>query len=71
MVDLVRAERDPTDPACEFEPSRQTIQNWFAEAERDITGWAMINHLRSGLALDALEMAVTQREPRDVIHDSE
>lgn len=34
MVDLVRAGRDPTDLAREFEPSRQTIQNWVAEAER-------------------------------------
>ena len=34
MVDLVRAGRDPTDLAREFEPSRQTIQNWVAEADR-------------------------------------
>lgn len=34
MVDLVRAGRDPTDLAREFEPSRQTIQNWVAEAQR-------------------------------------
>ena len=33
MVDLVRAGRDPTDLAREFEPSRQTIQNWVAEAD--------------------------------------
>ncbi|MGH1590690.1 transposase [Methylobacterium phyllosphaerae] len=34
MVELVRAGRDPTDLAHEFEPSRQTIQNWVAEADR-------------------------------------
>ncbi|MWV22361.1 transposase [Methylobacterium sp. 2A] len=34
MVDLVRTGRDPTDLAREFEPSRQTIQNWVAEADR-------------------------------------
>lgn len=34
MVDLVRAGRDPTELAREFEPSRQTIQNWVAEADR-------------------------------------
>ena len=34
MVDLVRAGRDPTDLAREFEPSRQTIQNWVTEADR-------------------------------------
>lgn len=34
MVDLVRAGRDPTDLAREFEPACQTIQNWVAEADR-------------------------------------
>jgi transposase len=34
MVELVRAGRDPTDLAREFEPARQTIQNWVAEADR-------------------------------------
>jgi transposase len=34
MVDLVRAGRDPSDLAREFEPSRQTIQNGGAEADR-------------------------------------
>lgn len=38
---------------------------------RRIVGWAMTNHLRSELVLDALEMAVTQRKPRDVIHHSD
>ena len=38
---------------------------------RRIVGWAMTNHLRSELVLDALEMAVTQRRPRDVIHHSD
>jgi len=32
MVDLARVGRNPTDLAREFEPSRQTIQNWVAEA---------------------------------------
>ncbi|SDO63296.1 hypothetical protein SAMN05216360_13121 [Methylobacterium phyllostachyos] len=34
MVALVRAGRDPTDLAREFEPARQTIQNWVVEADR-------------------------------------
>ena len=34
MVDLVRAGRDPTDLAREFEPSGQTIRNWVAEVDR-------------------------------------
>lgn len=38
MVDLVRAGRDPTELAREFEPSRQTIQNWVAEADRGAGG---------------------------------
>jgi len=38
---------------------------------RRVVGWSMANHLRSELVLDALEMAVTQRRPRDVIHHSD
>ena len=34
MVELVRAGRDPTDLAREFEPSPQAIRNWVAEADR-------------------------------------
>ena len=34
MVDLVRAGRDPTDLAREFEPSAQAIRNWVVQAER-------------------------------------
>lgn len=38
---------------------------------RRIVGWAMANHLRTELVLDALEMAIGQRRPRDVIHHSD
>jgi putative transposase len=38
---------------------------------RKIVGWAMANHLRAALVLDALEMAVGQRRPKDVIHHSD
>lgn len=39
---------------------------------RKVVGWAMANHLRAELVLDALEMAVGQRRPpRDVIHHSD
>ncbi len=34
MVELVRAGRDPTDLALEFEPSAQAIRNWVAQADR-------------------------------------
>ena len=38
---------------------------------RKIVGWAMANHLRAELVLDAMEMAVGQRRPADVIHHSD
>jgi putative transposase len=38
---------------------------------RRIVGWAMATHLRAELVLDALEMAVGQRRPKDVIHHSD
>jgi transposase len=34
MVELVRAGRDPTDLAREFEPSAQAIRNWVGEVDR-------------------------------------
>lgn len=38
---------------------------------RKVVGWAMANHLRAEPVLAALEMAVGQRRPRDVIHHSD
>ena len=38
---------------------------------RRIVGWSMANHLRTGLVLAALEMAIGQRKPIDVIHHSD
>jgi putative transposase len=38
---------------------------------RKIVGWSMTNHLRTELVLDALEMAVGQRRPRNVVHHSD
>lgn len=38
---------------------------------RRVVGWAMATHLRTELVLDALNMAVTQRRPRSVIHHSD
>ena len=35
MIDLVRAGRDPTELAREFEPSSQAIRNWVAQADRE------------------------------------
>ena len=38
---------------------------------RRIVGWAMANHLRTELVLAALNMALHQRQPSDVIHHSD
>jgi putative transposase len=38
---------------------------------RRVVGWAMANHLRTELVLDALEMAIQRRQPSDVIHHSD
>ena len=38
---------------------------------RRIVGWAMETHLRTELVLAALEMAIGQRKPRNVIHHSD
>ena len=38
---------------------------------RKIVGWSMANHLRAELVLNALEMAIGQRRPGDVIHHSD
>ena len=38
---------------------------------RRIVGWAMADHLRTELVLDALNMAATQRRPKAVIHHSD
>jgi putative transposase len=38
---------------------------------RRVVGWAMATHLRTELVLEALNMAVAQRQPRDVIHHSD
>jgi putative transposase len=38
---------------------------------RKVVGWATASHLRTELVLEALEMAVGQRRPRDVIHHSD
>jgi putative transposase len=38
---------------------------------RRVVGWAMANHLRTELVLDALEMAIQCRQPDDVIHHSD
>lgn len=38
---------------------------------RRVVGWSMASHLRTSLVLDALDMAIHQRRPVDVIHHSD
>ena len=38
---------------------------------RRVVGWAMENHMRAELVLAALDMAVHQRKPKNVIHHSD
>ena len=38
---------------------------------RRVVGWSMANHLRTELVLDALHMALGQRQPEAVIHHSD
>ena len=38
---------------------------------RKVVGWAMETHLRTELVLAAINMALTQRRPRSVIHHSD
>jgi putative transposase len=38
---------------------------------RRVVGWAMATHLRTALVLEALDMAIMQRLPQDVIHHSD
>lgn len=38
---------------------------------RKVVGWAMASHLGTELVLDALDMAISQRRPRSVIHHSD
>lgn len=38
---------------------------------RGVVGWAMANHLRTELVLDALNMALYRRRPKNIIHHSD
>ena len=38
---------------------------------RRVVGWAMANHLRTELVLDALDMAIFRRRPTKVVHHSD
>ena len=38
---------------------------------RRVVGWAMANHMRKELVLEALDMAIYRRKPRGVVHHSD
>lgn len=38
---------------------------------RRVVGWSMADHLRSSLVIRALDMALQQRRPREVVHHSD
>jgi putative transposase len=38
---------------------------------RKVVGWAMSTHLQTALVMDALHMAIQQRQPKSVIHHSD
>lgn len=53
--------------ACGFLYLAVVLDAW----SRKIVGWSMANHLRAELVVAALEMAIGQRRPCDVIHHSD
>src|SRR5947208_12949262 len=65
MVELVRAGRDPTDLAREFEPSSQAIRNWVAQA--DLADGRREKQAAPGLTTDEREeLARLRRENKQL-----
>jgi len=58
MVELLRAGRPPEELAEEFEPSAESIRNWFKQADRDAG--------RSADGPTAAEKEELKRLPREV-----
>ena len=50
---------------------RTTRRNPDRRPAPDLVGWSLANYLRTRLVTDALEMALSQRKPQDVIHHSD
>jgi transposase InsO family protein len=61
-----RRRYSPSATASATRPS-STAQAWSPR----VIGWALATHLRTGLVLAALNMAVAQRRPTAVIHHSD
>jgi transposase InsO family protein len=48
-----------------------SLRWYFDVYRRRVLGWAMANHMRKELVLDALNMAIYRRKPRGVVHHSD
>ena len=67
MVDLVRAGQSPEALSREFEPTAHSVGAWVVAADKRDGK----HHMRTELVLDAMEAAIGQRRPKDVIHHSD
>ena len=61
----------PTSPTCRRGRASSTSRSCSTSGAGAIVGWAMATHLRTELVLEALNMALGQRRPHDVIHHSD
>jgi putative transposase len=79
--DLVRRDFNPTEPNRLWAADLTEIQTWEGKLylavvidcySRRCVGWAMDDHMRAELVVEALEMAVWQRKPdRGLVHHSD
>ena len=78
--DLVRRDFHPTGPDELWVADITYVPTWSGFLylavvldawSRKIVGWSMATHLRTELVLNALDMAITQRRPSNVIHHSD
>ena len=61
----------PTSPTCRPWAGLLYLAIVLDVWSRRVVGWAMANHLRTELVLDAFDMALAQRRPESVIHHSD
>ncbi len=61
----------PTSPTYRRELAFSSCRSCSTYYSRRVVGWAMATHLRTELVLDALDMAIYQRQPNNVIHHSD
>ena len=56
------------DAERQSEPDAERQSEPGAERQSEFVGWSVANPLRAELVLAAMEMAIGQRGPKDVIH---